>query len=1831
MSNLNELLHYETLATDHMSLSADVNSAGRSAFFSIPLISNFAERDVQIGLLIPCINPTESGNFSFSKCIPFLWGINVRANKGLTLYRNGLPDCFFIPCAEGYYCEETGELISRRGLMERELVLSGEDGISYVFREYSAGYSTICAIEFQDGFKLFVQNGGTGIVSLVSPNIGTSGQSPNLVWHADYDYRVSGMMTIAIYRTLDGIKTDMATADFRGSGNSYTITTTIHEKNVRSYVYRLASTNGGTDFFDNYLLSLFENGRAKEWLRIEQSVNISGQIDISSYQYNRGKHQLSLVSPSLSGATTVVNNDYSGYRPRATYSLASNARLASGLAVDRVTSNYGSDGFASSWICDERGRIVEIAKAIPFVKGGAKSVIANGYFEVDLSHWSCPSEVKRIVEDDFLYSNLVGNGAMEIPAGKSATTAISRVIQSRESFLFCGFAKSSEIKGAKLTIILYGKNAQIVLRKIEIDGSSFPFDSYLFFAFSHTAKMTTLVSSVSIENSGTTQITLKALQLLPNYVSTKIKYDDDAGTAVSYQNGQDPVISCLDAQKRPIYIYGESESGEIEYVDQTKRKMVKKTTDLLGRTVENAYVHLPKNYILEAEGNWRIARALYLSEGLRQEAAWQYDESTWLLTQQTNKDNLTSTYQYDSTRNIESITGNGACLTYSYDTEGNVVKRGFSASPSAVPKFSNISSFDGALLNGLHSESGPLSGNETAFNYDAKGRLSIAQTKSGFVIESFSYNSLGEVEKITNGTCTTQFVYDDFDRVSEISDSSSAHYKFDYGGSFYKAELVSESSTSMFYLDDGLMGSLLNIRQLKCPNPVLELGTAEDRISGLAGEYISNKNGDSLFEISPSQQYFRAGIKTLLHDLMLQGFFCLFGDDHRLRAEKDGSSKTPTSDDCDPAELVEYIKCVRPLTLSYAFDFSAGTTIALIFYGASLSIKIGSLTISIEASHIRITQGAHTASSAYSCESSNWNSLVFSVYREGNCYICFNEERSKFSGFYVSSAVSIEFGSGFYAAIAVSAEACDDSYCQEISRHYRDLCLPKAYSADGLKILSESNDTIYDSSKNSFGARTFFIPLNGFFITSQGSSPLALNINDDKFQISKRSVFEYSPLLGRLMFLADGTGISYSLGSPGPFTISMKAIPFACIETERYLFGLGFNAFSFLNVVMTLTGVSVLRQGVPVLTISDKLSLGQLSTISLSYSFSIVSSSSSGTTPDLRVSIRVNGKEQSVVIPDVSPTLSMHMRIGSEYANDSLDVAHPFYGLIGDVMIIEDEFATKLPLVEKISSPFQWKTSMDVLGRPVSIKISNREGHLVGSTRIQFKKYSLFETSIPSRETISLNDGARFLDDALVLDEGGRLLQKGSRSFRYDSLGRITVDSKGSTSISYDNFGNVSMRTTNGVCYQYSYFSDNRLSSVNSSTYSIVYAYPEDHSLYPNRIIRTSKGTADTITLKYCGNRLSSVVVNGAETAYAYDAWGRRWRKTAPNGSSQNILYDSSGRIKCIQASDFSLLYGYSSNGLPRILVYTSKDVSLVFLYVTDILGTILGLTDENGNLAVEYGYDTYGKPTVLRDSSIVRISEIDPLKFKGYFYDSETGFYYLLSRYYDPETGRFISPDHVAYLKSENPDGLNLYVYCGNDPINKSDPNGRFGLFAAILLTGVITGFTMVAFQGVSDLAIAANTGNWDHVKWQDYVGAFAGGFVGGALSVVCPNGLVGSLAATGISRMLSMELQNATGGAHYSTLDIVKDVGLSMLITTATYGLTYGICTPMKGNNPFKTYSDLPYLLGHGLTQGVEKNVARTFLYQYTVMSINMGLVSSFGDFLAGYRWKDSLLGAF
>ena len=160
----------------------------------------------------------------------------------------------------------------------------------------------------------------------------------------------------------------------------------------------------------------------------------------------------------------------------------------------------------------------------------------------------------------------------------------------------------------------------------------------------------------------------------------------------------------------------------------------------------------------------------------------------------------------------------------------------------------------------------------------------------------------------------------------------------------------------------------------------------------------------------------------------------------------------------------------------------------------------------------------------------------------------------------------------------------------------------------------------------------------------------------------------------------------------------------------------------------------------------------------------------------------------------------------------------------------------------------------------------------------------------------------------------------------------------------------------------------------------------------------------------------------------------------------------------------------------------------------------------------VKYTYDAWGNNVVSDTIGAIitdknHIGNLNPFRYRGYYYDTETKLYYLKTRYYDPETGRFISQDYIEYIAPDIINGFNLYAYCVNNPVMNVDPNGTIGILAGILfgilIGAVIVGTGVAIYAGVT----AYNNG----ARGWDLFGAIAEGFLTGAVI----GGIIGGLIA--------------------------------------------------------------------------------------------------------------------
>ena len=150
---------------------------------------------------------------------------------------------------------------------------------------------------------------------------------------------------------------------------------------------------------------------------------------------------------------------------------------------------------------------------------------------------------------------------------------------------------------------------------------------------------------------------------------------------------------------------------------------------------------------------------------------------------------------------------------------------------------------------------------------------------------------------------------------------------------------------------------------------------------------------------------------------------------------------------------------------------------------------------------------------------------------------------------------------------------------------------------------------------------------------------------------------------------------------------------------------------------------------------------------------------------------------------------------------------------------------------------------------------------------------------------------------------------------------------------------------------------------------------------------------------------------------------------------------------------------------------------------------------DTSGNMVARYLYDAWGNCTISNDTTDYALASANPIRYRGYYYDDDTGLYYCNARYYSPKWRRFISPDDTSYLDTETVNGLNLYCYCGNDPVNYADPSGHFVITLSTILwaaaIGAAVGLTAGGFAGA---AVAACNDT-------DILTGFISGAVGGVI----------------------------------------------------------------------------------------------------------------------------------
>ena len=221
------------------------------------------------------------------------------------------------------------------------------------------------------------------------------------------------------------------------------------------------------------------------------------------------------------------------------------------------------------------------------------------------------------------------------------------------------------------------------------------------------------------------------------------------------------------------------------------------------------------------------------------------------------------------------------------------------------------------------------------------------------------------------------------------------------------------------------------------------------------------------------------------------------------------------------------------------------------------------------------------------------------------------------------------------------------------------------------------------------------------------------------------------------------------------------------------------------------------------------------------------------------------------------------------------------------------------------------------------------------------------------------------------------------------------------------------------------------------------------------------------------GRILKNINTSDKAIQMSYDSNGMRTQKSV-DGVKTNYYYDSSNNLFALTQGSDTLFFYYDNSGE----VMSVSCNGTMYYYIKDLQGDITEIVDKDGKAVAEYAYDAWGN-MLTEDNGTLTVGKLNPFRYRSYVYDEETGLYYLQSRYYDPLTGRFLNADVYADTQSGTPLSTNMFAYCENNAINKSDDEGKDAWW--------IQSPNSANGKGHTSLLLKEKSGYWWYFYWGD------------------------------------------------------------------------------------------------------------------------------------------------
>jgi RHS repeat-associated protein len=572
------------------------------------------------------------------------------------------------------------------------------------------------------------------------------------------------------------------------------------------------------------------------------------------------------------------------------------------------------------------------------------------------------------------------------------------------------------------------------------------------------------------------------------------------------------------------------------------------------------------------------------------------------------------------------------------------------------------------------------------------------------------------------------------------------------------------------------------------------------------------------------------------------------------------------------------------------------------------------------------------------------------------------------------------------------------------------------------------------------------VTLNGSFISKYGIKPLSYAYTDKSYALDKTRLFEYSNADGKhiygsydgLMGLSDTKGklvYDFDLNTKG--TLSIRFKPTSTSTANRTIIMNKKDGNNLFGVILKSDNkLYMILNGSEYLVRNAVIPMDSWKTVVLTW----------------------NGSEFKIYdgVTTLTKTASVSLQAAQTIIGSDLDGFSPIKHLNGqlEMLAYKDDVldVTRINKLFQSNHMMSVKTHVDILGRSKKdvidtgiVKLENTYAYKSpgsGKTSLQVESITKYDDSVVS-----------YAYDVLG-NVTSMTTPDGIYEYQYDYLNRLVreynpVDQR-TLIMSYSGNNNIlskkyysgnqplNISGTPVESFEYSYdttWKDKLLSIVKKENGVVVDT--ENFSYSSNFVGNPSQVGNKILTWK--GTSIASI--NGSNIEYSYNNQNIRTGKKV-DGIITNYVLNGSDIISETRAGN-TTRYNYDEKNRLVGFEYLGKQ----YFYIRDLHRIITEIVDENGQVMVSYKYDAWGN-IIGKTVNNSTIDDINHFVYKGYYLDQETGWYYLKSRYYNPNVARFINSDNMLRVKLKNTIGMNLFTYCRNNPVKDYDANGNWGFF---------------------------------------------------------------------------------------------------------------------------------------------------------------------------------------